>query len=37
MAGDRNRLYLEPHRITKIPIHGSVKIWFLERFYVGLR
>ena len=33
---DRNRLYLEPDRITKILIHGGVKIWFLERFYVGL-
>jgi hypothetical protein len=33
---DRNRLYLEPARITKILIHGGVKIWFLDRFYVGL-
>jgi hypothetical protein len=33
---DRNRLYLEPDRITKILIHGGVKIWFLDRFYVGL-
>ena len=35
-GGDQNRLYLEPDRITKILIHGGVKIWFLERFYVGL-
>jgi hypothetical protein len=25
---DRNRLYLEPDRITKSLIHGGVKIWF---------
>jgi hypothetical protein len=34
--GEKNRLYLGPERITKILIHGGVKIWFLERFYVGL-
>jgi hypothetical protein len=33
---DRNRLYLEPDRITKILIHGGVKVWFLERFYIAL-
>jgi hypothetical protein len=35
-GGERNRLYLEPKRITKILIHGAVKIWYLEKFYVGL-
>lgn len=34
--GNRNRLYLEPERITKILIHGGVKIWYLGKFYVGL-
>lgn len=35
-GGDRNRLYLEQERITRILIHGGVKIWYLGRFYVGL-
>jgi hypothetical protein len=35
-GGDQNRLYLEPDRITKILIHGGVKVWFLDRFYVAL-
>ena len=35
-GADRNRLYLEPDRITKILIHSGVKIWFLDRFYVAL-
>lgn len=37
LDGDgRNRLYFEPDRITKIVIHGGVKIWFLGRFYIAL-
>ena len=30
-GGDQSRLYLEPDRISKILVHGGVKIWFLER------
>ena len=35
-GGERNRLYLEPERITKIVIHGAAKIWYLGKFYVAL-
>jgi hypothetical protein len=35
-GGERNRLYLERERITKIVIHGGLTIWFPGRFYIGL-
>jgi hypothetical protein len=37
LGGERNRLYLERERITRIEPHlDAWKIWFLDRFYVGL-
>lgn len=37
LGEERNRLHLEPERITRIERHiDAWKVWYLDRFYVGL-
>lgn len=36
-GGERDRLYFDPQRITRVEIHGgAAKVWFHDAFYVAL-
>lgn len=37
LGGERDRLYFDPKRITRVQLHGgAAKVWFHDAFYVGL-